>query len=191
MTVTGTSAAGILALAAVLACLTGCSTNEETVESDFEASNGGTRASVAVPDGEDASIGTYVLSIAAESVQGARGGRQTITGERDGTLTGLWVEDITGDGEPEVVVAIAAAGSGSYGSCHVYSDSGGRFDRVELSPLTDEQRAGFMGQDVFEVVDGVLYRTFPVYVSGDPNARPSGGLLGYRYDFGTAAWVEP
>ena len=114
-----------------------------------------------------------------------------ITGEREGTVTGLWVDDVTGDQTVDVIVAMSSAGSGSYGTCHVYAAGGSGFGRVELAPLSDGQRDGFMGHDTFDVVDGVLLLTFPVYASGDPNARPSGGVLGYRYDFEVGAWIEP
>jgi len=185
---------GLLLSAALLtlAVLGGCAANETPGGAQFEASSGATTAALNVPAGERASIGTYALSIVVRAA-GENGDDDVehITGEREGTVTGLWVDDVTGDDLVDVIVAMTSAGSGSYGDCHVYASTGSGFAPIELAPLDDAHRKGFMGHDTFDVVDGVLYRTFPVYVSGDPNTRPSGGVLGYRYDFGTGAWVEP
>lgn len=183
---------GVTVIAAIVVALSGCSTEETPGSLSFEASSGTTRAVLDVPEGEAASIGTYVLSIVvtASGNDGA-GSTQNITGDRDGAITALWVDDLTGDEHPEIIVAMTSAGSGSYGTCHIYVPGDGEFSRIELAPLGEEQRDGFMGHDAFEVVDGALYRTFPVYASDDANARPSGGVLGYRYDFESATWVAP
>ncbi len=172
----------------VMAALGGCASDEATGGPALEASDGELRVSVSIPDDEAASIGTYVLTVDSSSGDDAR---SQITGEREGTVTGLWVDDLTDDGHSDVVVAMTSAGSGSYGVCHVYSGGGDGFARVELAPLTEEQVDGFMGHDAFSVVDGALLRTFPVYAAGDANARPSGGILGYRYDFEAGKWVAP
>lgn len=176
----------------VVVLLGGCAADDAPDGAQFEASGGATRATLDVPAGEPASVGTYALSIVVQAA-GENGGDdvENITGEREGTVTGLWVDDVTGDDVVDIIVAMTSAGSGSYGACHVYASTGSGFTRIELVPLDDGQRDGFMGHDAFSVVDGVLYRTFPVYVSGDVNARPSGGVLGYRYDFEAGAWVEP
>ena len=183
---------GAVAALGAAAILGGCATDDVDGGAQFEASSGTTRAALDVPEGEAASIGSYALSIVTPEA-GADGAEsaEIITGEREGTVTGLWTDDVTGDQAVDVIVAMSSAGSGSYGTCHVYAASGSGFTRVELAPLSEGQRDGFMGHDSFEVVDGVLFRTFPVYASGDPNARPTGGVLGYRYDFENGAWVEP
>ncbi len=181
-------AAALLAIAV----LGGCAADDAGDGAQFEAGSGTTGAALDVPEGEAASVGTYVLSIVTPEtgVDGVES-VEIITGEREGTVTGLWADDVTGDQAVDVIVAMSSAGSGSYGVCHVYASSGPGFERIELAPLSEGQRDGFMGHDSFEVVDGALFRTFPVYASGDPNARPSGGVLGYRYDFETSTWVEP
>ncbi len=165
--------------------LGGCASDEATGDAGLEASGGEIVVSVSIPADEAASIGTYVLSVDSTSGDGAT---TQIMGERDGTVTGLWVDDVTGDGLVDVIVAMTSAGSGSYGTCHAYAGDGGGFARVELAPLTEEQVDGFMGHDAFSVVEGELLRTFPVYATGDPNARPSGGVLGYRYAFEAELW---
>ena len=57
-------------------------------------------------------------------------------------------------------------------------------------PLAEAQRVGYMGHDHFEVVDGVLWRSFPLYANGDANAAPTGGTRRLRYDFDEHRWVE-
>jgi len=48
-----------------------------------------------------------------------------------------------------------------------------------------------MGHDEFAVVESTLVQRFPIYRSGDTNARPTGGMrqLQYRLTPGEAAWV--
>ena len=114
--------------------------------------------------------------------------------EIDGTVTAAEVADLNGDGSPEVYVYVTSAGSGSYGSLVAYSSNRRKsMTPIYLPPLTDDPRAsrGYMGHDGFAVVDGVLRRSFPVYRSGDTNARPTGGMreLDYRLVAGEAGWI--
>lgn len=181
----------LVALATVaVVCLCGCASEDRVEERGLFASGEGVEVRALVPEGEAASIGTYFLLVELEA-EGAGPAHVQINGERDGSLTGIWVDDVSGDGQMDIVLAMTSAGSGSYGSCHVYVREGERFGLRELAPLTDPQRDGFLGHDTFRVTDGVIFRSFPVYASDDPNARPSGGMLGYRYDFESGSWVAP
>jgi uncharacterized protein len=114
--------------------------------------------------------------------------------EVDGAVTAAEVADLNGDGSPEIYVYVTSAGSGSYGSLVAYSSNRRKsMSPIYLPPLTDDPRAsrGYMGHDGFAVVDGVLRRRFPVYRSGDTNARPTGGVreLDYRLVAGEAGWI--
>ncbi|HEY5635144.1 MAG TPA: PliI family lysozyme inhibitor of I-type lysozyme [Burkholderiaceae bacterium] len=114
--------------------------------------------------------------------------------EIDGTVTAAEVADLNGDGSPELYVYVTSAGSGSYGSLVAYASNRRKsMSPIHLPPRSDDVRAsrGYMGHDQFAVVAGVLRRRFPVYRSGDANARPTGGIreLDYRLVAGEAGWI--
>ncbi|MBN2565792.1 MAG: hypothetical protein JXB46_08780 [Candidatus Eisenbacteria bacterium] len=143
----------------------------------------GTRAEVTVPAGEARSIGTYRLS-----VRTAGRADKELTVSRDGTVYGLWVDDLYGADVPEVVVATSSAGSGSYGLVDVYEITRDGLVRSRPNELDEEQLAGYAGHDRFEVAGGRLLRSFPVYREGDANASPGGESVTFWYDFPEAAW---
>ena len=114
--------------------------------------------------------------------------------EIDGTVTGVEVADLNGDGSPELYVYVASAGSGSYGSLVAYSANRRKsLSEIYLPPITDHANAaeGYLGHDQFAVVESTLVRRFPVYKPGDTNAAPSGGTrqLQYKLRQGEASWV--
>ena len=145
----------------------------------------GVRAEVWTPADEPRSIGTYRALVRLRD-----GTEQEIRGERDGTVSGVWMSDLEGDAAPELVVAMTSAGSGSYGTIHVYREEGGRYVERPLRPLANPQARGYMGHDAFEVRNGRLYRSFPRYRESDPNAAPTGGAVRLVYSFDQDAWVD-
>jgi len=64
---------------------------------------------------------------------------------------------------------------------------------IYVRPLTDNPDAGggYMGHDEFAVVENHLLQRFPIYLEGDTNAEPSGGMrqLQYRLIRGEAGWL--
>lgn len=143
------------------------------------------RAHVLVPENEPRSIGTYLVHIALP------GGNQEIREKRDGAITGAWLADLDGDGEVDLTVAMASAGSGSYPTIHFYHQEKQAFELRPLQDLTTAQRAGYMGHDTIDVVDGTLQRTFPKYSQNDPNSAPSGDSVTLRYSFTDGGWLAP
>jgi Periplasmic lysozyme inhibitor of I-type lysozyme len=144
----------------------------------------GVLAEISVPADQGLAIGTYDVKLTFP------GGRtQRIEGERNGAITQAWLTDLGADQRLELLVATTAEGSGSYGEVAVYTQDGDTLAAVELAELDDTQSDGYGGADVFEVADGHLYRSFPVHVTGDANAQPTGGNRRLRYDFAAGRWV--
>jgi hypothetical protein len=117
-----------------------------------------------------------------------------IVREVDGSVVGAEVADLNADGSPEVYVYVSSAGSGSYGSLVAYAANDKKsLSEIYLPPLEDdaEVSAGYMGHDEFSVVELSLGRRFPVYIEGDTNAEPTGGIrqLEYKLQPGEAGWV--
>jgi hypothetical protein len=175
---------GSVAALAALVAACGCARDDDLAEASYFAEWGGVSARVWIPVNEPRSIGTY-----RADVMWPDGTVDRIREERDGMIAGAWLADLENGGAPDLVVALTSVGSGSHGSAHVHRFEGGTVARVPVSDLDDTQRAGYMGHDVFTVEGGRLYREFPRYAEGDPNASPSGGRVRLRYSFADGAWV--
>jgi hypothetical protein len=148
------------------------------------AREGGVTARLWVPAGESASVGTWQAEITFPDSSVLSTG-----GERDGTIANVWLRDLGGDGTLDLIVATTSAGSGSYGSAAVYSLVDGRCVNREMAPFDAAGAPGYRGHDNFSILNGELRRSHPVYGANDVNARPTGGLARYRYDFAGNRWV--
>lgn len=140
---------------------------------------------VDVPPGEAASIGTF------RAIVHHPGGRnQEITGPRDGTIAGVWLEDVCGGGHPEMILWMVSAGSGSYATIAVYGLETPDAERLDLAPLPDDVAQGYRGHDRIDIREGRIIRIFPTYRSADTNAAPTGGETRLAYSFATGAWIR-
>lgn len=100
----------------------------------------------------------------------------------DATVVGAEVEDLNGDGLPELFVYGQSAGSGSYGSVWAWSVSRrGSLLPIRLGAMSSKDSSGYRGHDRFAVVETSLVRRFPIYLPGDTNARPTGGTRQVTY----------
>lgn len=122
-----------------------------------------------------------VVTTRSENVAGLFGIEEV---EAYGTVTNVEVNDLDADGYPEVFIYVSSAGSGSYGSLIAYASNRNQsLSRIYLPPIEEDPAiaAGYMGHDQFAVGEGSLLRRFPVYRSGDVNAKPSGGIRQIQY----------
>lgn len=114
--------------------------------------------------------------------------RQTVNGR----VVGAQVADLNGNGMPEIYVFVQGAGSGSYGELVAYAvTSGTDLSPIYLQELSGAVAEGYQGHDQFEVVEGCLVRRFPLYTSGDTNAKATGGerQICYKLIPGEASWM--
>ncbi|HYW68334.1 MAG TPA: PliI family lysozyme inhibitor of I-type lysozyme [bacterium] len=169
---------------ALLASVCGCGSDEDLAEAIYTAGHGDASVRVWIPINEPRSTGTY-----RAEVEWGDGVTDLIEEERDGMIAGVWMEDLVGDGQPELVVATASAGSGTYGAVRVYGRTESEPDVLRLAPLSEAQRIGYLGHDVFSVEGGRLGRSHPIYVENDTNASPSGGTAAFYYSFADSAWT--
>ena len=114
--------------------------------------------------------------------------------EVDGIVTGAEVDDLNGDGSPEIYVYINSVGSGSYGSLVAYGSNNKKsLSEIYLPPLENDATngKGYMGHDAFTITKNRLVRRFPVYKNNDSNANPTGGTrqLQYKLVSGEAGWL--
>ena len=110
----------------------------------------------------------------------------------NGAVVGAQVADLDGNGNPEIYVYVQGSGSGSYGELVGYAINNGlSLTPITLPELSGALSKGYQGHDRFQVVEGCLVRSFPLYRAGDTNARPSGGerQICYRLHAGEAGWI--
>jgi hypothetical protein len=117
-----------------------------------------------------------------------------IVQEIDGTVVGAEVADLNADGSPEIYVYVTSAGSGSYGSLVAYAANRNKsLSEIYLPVISDDENLakGYMGHDTYVIGEGVLLHRFPVYLDGDTNANPSGGIRQIQYKLvqGEAGWI--
>lgn len=114
--------------------------------------------------------------------------RRTVNGQ----VVGAEVADLNSNGLPEIYVFVQGAGSGSYGEVVAYAVmKGGELSPITLPELTGANARGYQGHDQFQVVESCLARRFPIYKSGDSNAKPTGGQrqICYKLQAGEAGWI--
>ena len=111
--------------------------------------------------------------------------------EVDGTVTGAEVADLNVDGSPEVYVYVMSTGSDAMGSVVTYvANNRKSLSMAFMAPLSDTPGAadGYLGQDEFAVLEGVLGRRFPIH---DEVGAPTGRIrqLQYTLNVGEAGWI--
>lgn len=111
--------------------------------------------------------------------------------EVDGTVTGVEVADLNVDGSPEVYVYVQSTGAHAKGSVVAYvANNRKSLSMAFMAPLSDTPGAadGYLGQDEFAVLEGVLGRRFPIH---DEAGAPTGRMrqLQYTLNAGEAGWI--
>jgi len=178
----------ILLLALMPSALLACSAigrDESRCARHLEARDVGVRAEVSIPRGEACSVGSYQVAVWFED-----GTVRAFSRERGGQLAGLWLVDLARDGVLDLLVSTTSAESGSYGAIAWYQWTADEFAERELAALDSTQRRGYAGHDFFEVVEGELYRSFPLYSQEDPDCCAVGELARFRYSLEDDRWVE-
>jgi hypothetical protein len=125
----------------------------------------------------------------------ARRGRQAyrpVKQELIGRVVDAQAKDLNSDGQPELVVIVRSAGSGSYGGVQAWSAGQGRsLEPITLPELSGTLAEGYLGHDSFTVGDTGLVRSFPIYRAGDSQAKATGGRRTITYTLvgGAKGWL--
>ncbi|WP_242921073.1 hypothetical protein [Pontibacter liquoris] len=106
--------------------------------------------------------------------------------EVEGTVTNSVLTDLNGNNKPELLVFLNGSGTGSYGRIYGYEFESQYWGPLQMPDLTAQQLQGYLGHDEFQVADGRLVRTFPVYQDTDANCCPTGGKRTLFYTLNNA-----
>lgn len=173
-------------IALILLFITGCRTNI-TNKSTLERKCKDYLVRLDVDPMEAPSIGSYNLKIYEDDevpcfVDG-------LIWPRDGSIEGFWV--LPGNGQSfTILIWTCCAGSGGYSNLDVFIFKNSKLTIQMLPDLTEAQLTGYMGHDIFGIVTGRIFRSFPKYNQGDSNAEPTGGRAWFIYQPMTKKWQE-
>ncbi|MBV9989499.1 MAG: hypothetical protein JO301_17595 [Chitinophagaceae bacterium] len=105
--------------------------------------------------------------------------------EIKGRVTKAEVDDLNGDGFPDLVVYVYNGGDKRTGTViGVSSDKNQGFGPIYFPDITDDMklRVGYVGYDEFTLMEGNLMRRFPVYSTADSaNIKPTGVIRQVMY----------
>jgi hypothetical protein len=111
--------------------------------------------------------------------------------EVDGIVTGAEVADLNVDGSPEVYVYVKSNGAYEKVSVVAYvANNRKSLSIAYMAPLSDTPGAadGYLGQDEFAVLEGVLGRRFPIHGEGGVLTGKTRQIQ-YRLAAGEAGWT--
>lgn len=94
------------------------------------------------------------------------------------------IDDLNGDGYPDLVLYVYTDSSGIYGTVYAFVSKGNKSIAgcTLPDPMMDGQiNSGYRGHDQFSLLQGYLLEKFPIYKAGDPADKPTGGTRAILY----------
>lgn len=110
----------------------------------------------------------------------------------------IFVADLDFNGFDEIYIITISAGSGSYGTVHGFGSNKDKSATPIYVPKPTKNQLekggifeGYRGHDAFELANGILTNTFPIYNNSNTNSLNSGKsrTLSYSLIAGEAGWI--
>jgi len=102
-----------------------------------------------------------------------------------GKVTKAFADDMTDDGNPDLIICIYSGDNNEVGSIAglSYNATDKSFVPVYFPDiyLDSKIREGYKGYDEFSALTGTLMRKFPIYIQGDAPGKPTGGIRVIQY----------
>jgi hypothetical protein len=102
-----------------------------------------------------------------------------------GKVTKAALDDLTDDGEPDLIICIYSGPNNDIGNviCISYAKADKTVVPIIFPDIyTDPKiRDGYKGHDAFSLVVGTLMRKFPIYLANDAPDKPTGGTRTVQY----------
>jgi hypothetical protein len=112
----------------------------------------------------------------------------TSSGDFNVTLPGrvrkIEIDDFNNDGFPDMVIYVFGGANGEMGNVVAVSSEENKSIKPIIFPdIRDDQKLseGYKGYDEFYLLNGVLFRSFPVYKKDDAPGQPTGGKRVIQY----------
>ena len=108
-------------------------------------------------------------------------------------VSGVFIDDLDGNGFDEIYIITTSAGSGSYGTVLGFASNKDKSLSMINFPALQKGNAnfeGYMGHDVFRIENHKLVRIFPIYNQNDTQQNPTGRKRKLVYGLypGEAMW---
>lgn len=103
-------------------------------------------------------------------------------------LTDFSISDINGDGSEEFIMITTSQGSGSYGEAIIFTTANQKLTAIAIPEISEADTEkgglfeGYMGHDIFNTVNGLLAREFPIYSATSTNASSTGQVQRILYN---------
>jgi hypothetical protein len=145
----------------------------------------------------DYSIGTSICKVEVETEGFDNGDTKHKLGAID-PIKEIFLADLDNNGFEEIYLITQSAGSGSYSNIYgIASNKDKSATPVYVRPISEKQLEkgglfeGFMGHNKIYLKREKIFNSFPVYLKGDSNAKPTGGnrKIEYRLIAGEAGWI--
>lgn len=148
----------------------------------------------------DHSMGASICDVIVETLGFSANNTRHKLGVID-KIEKIFLTDLDNNGFEEIYIVTRSAGSGSYSTIYgIASNKDKSATPVYVRPISEKELEkggvfeGFMGHNQFLLEDNKLVNSFPIYLDGDSNAKPTGGQskIQYKLKAGEAGWIlEP
>jgi hypothetical protein len=101
-----------------------------------------------------------------------------------GRLYGAQIDDLNGDGYPDLVLFVYTDSNAVNGTVYGFLSSENKDIIPCILPditMDGKMNAGYKGHDEFMLLEGAILRKFPIYKPGDDKNKPTGGKRVIEY----------
>ena len=102
-----------------------------------------------------------------------------------GRVKGAEIDDLNGDGYPDAVIYVYSGRNSEFGTAYCFASQENKMYIPMILPdilLDGKFKEGYKGYDEFQLLEGKLMRTFPLYKPDDAADKPSGGKRVIMYN---------
>ena len=108
-------------------------------------------------------------------------------------IADVFVADLDNNNFDEIYIVTISSGSGNYGRVMGFASNKDKsLSMINFPEIKEDEKIfeGYMGHDIFSIVDKKLVRVFPIYQKDNTNQNPTGGKRKLVYGLypGEAMW---
>ncbi len=108
--------------------------------------------------------------------------------DADGRIQRTWFGDLHGNGWPDLVVYTSSGEKGAYGMIRILECHEVGFHQAKVPITPPELMEGYRGGDEWNLEKRELQRAYPIYLPGDTDGKPRGGVRTFRFAWEKDRW---